>query len=195
MSLEIENWEHLPTPVEIVWFTGFPDFNPAGNGEEVLAWIADNGGRASAHGRELAIHRHNGDFWTSPGDPIIHGHDREFYPTKEHLVRALYRRRVGQSDDEQAAVRSSRPTSTSECRGVTAPREFDWHAWLDRERQAAELRTGSDDPAVVVEDARYGRALELRAGREAARVALERAQRRLEAVERAAQAMAEEMSP
>jgi hypothetical protein len=92
-GLVVEEWEHLPTHVRLTWFSGFPDDNEGGNGWAVLEWINSNGGDAVREGREVRIRRPGlGDFWLTPGSAVIWGYDREFYPSHEHHVRALYKR-------------------------------------------------------------------------------------------------------
>lgn len=56
------------------------------------------------------------------------------------------------------------------------PPPFDWQAWIDGERRAAERRTGSAADQVVL-DPRYARALDIWARRNRALTALAQAER------------------
>lgn len=72
---------------------------------------------------------------------------------------------------------------------------FDWTAWLDGERQAAERRTGSVGIDAVIADARYARVLDLYHRRGRAQAARAEADRALADTEREATAMAAEVTP
>lgn len=64
-----------PVEVEALKFDG-------GNSDEILVWVAENGGRATYRQNYLYITTMEGDMLVTPGDYVIKGTRGEFYPCK-----------------------------------------------------------------------------------------------------------------
>lgn len=93
MSVDIERWQHKPTPADAVEFRGFT--GPAANGDAVIAWLESTFNiRAYRIRDQIEIDTGTDDLRTraSAGDRFVPGPENTVHRVKSHMWHDLYER-------------------------------------------------------------------------------------------------------